>query len=259
MKPADTRAVESGKVLLQAGEHFGPVSGENLRRGAGCGRTQIRDEIRDGEINFMPNCAQHRDRRGGNCPRHDLLIELPEIFDAAPAARHHNDVDTRQTNPGGFAKISDRARNLRAGASSLNAHGIDEHFDSGMATVQHLEKIADRGPSRGSHQAYSPRKARQGAFSPCLKESLGRQLLLQRFELRLQQSLPTAPDKPHNHLILPARFINRHHSEGLHALAVREFQYGQGRRGTAEEHTGELAEIVLECEVLMPGRLPAVV
>ena len=142
---------------------------------------------------------------------------------------------------------------------ALNAYGINEHLDARVAAVQHLEKVADRRSGRRSDQANAPWEARQRTLSSGIKKSLRRQLLLQRFELCLQRALSTPLDQAHNHLILPARFVNGDYSKGLHALAVRELQSVQSRCGTAEKHTGKLAEIILQGKVMMPRSLPAVI
>ena len=83
------------------------------------------------------------------------------------------------------------------------------------------------------------REARQRTLSSGIKKSLRRQLLLKGFELCLQRALSTVLDQAHDHLILPARFVNGDYSEGLHALAVRELQSAQSRRVTAEKYTQE--------------------
>ena len=50
---------------------------DDLRRRAGRRRTQVRHKIRDGEINFMPDGRDDRNRRFKNRPRDDFLVERP--------------------------------------------------------------------------------------------------------------------------------------------------------------------------------------
>ena len=102
-------------------------------------------------------------------------------------------------------------------------------------------------------------KRGKGALAFRSKESLAGQLLLQGFELCLQQSLSTALNQANDHLILSARLVDGHNSEGSHVLAIRDLHSVQSRRGAAEKDAGKLAGIVLEGEILMPRGLPAVV
>ena len=54
------------------------------------GRAQIGHEIGDGEIDFMSNCGNNRDRRGCDRAGDNFLIKLPQILDTAATARDDN-------------------------------------------------------------------------------------------------------------------------------------------------------------------------
>jgi hypothetical protein len=258
-QPARTGPGKPQYILPQPGNYFRPIGRENLCRSAWRGCSQVRNEIRNSEIDLMSDGAQNRNWRSGDGTGHDFLVELPEVFDASATTRDDNHLDIRETKPVRLAKIADGLRNFRTRSPALNPYGINEHLDARMATVQHLEKVADRGSGRRSDQANAPREARQRTLSSGVKKPLRSQLLLQGFELRLQRTLSTVLDQAHDHLILPPRFVNGDHSKGLHALPVRELQAAQSRRVTAEKYTQKLAETILQCKIMMPRGLPAVV
>src|SRR5260370_38837205 len=69
-----------------------PAKIDNIRHdqlggGAGCLRAQIGAEIADRKIDLVPTRGNNRHSNIGNRARDNFLIELPQIFHAAPAAR----------------------------------------------------------------------------------------------------------------------------------------------------------------------------
>ena len=58
--------------------------------GAGSRRPQISNEIANREIDFVADRGNDRDSDIDNRSRDDLLVELPQIFDAAAAARDND-------------------------------------------------------------------------------------------------------------------------------------------------------------------------
>ena len=53
----------------------------------------------------MTDRAHNRNRRIENSARHDLLVELPKILDAAPATRDHDEIHRAQS-PGRASSLS---------------------------------------------------------------------------------------------------------------------------------------------------------
>ena len=208
IQPSAPGAGDAPGFLPQTGQNFHAVSSQNLRRGAGCGGAQIGGKISNGEINLVSDRAHHRDRRSGDGPGHDFLVEFPQVLDAAAAARHDQDIHGRKAVFFRRAEFPDGAGDFRRGAFALHADRIDEHFDPGMAAVQNIEEIPDGCAGRRGDQADAPGKARQRAFVFRIKESLGRQLALERLELGLQSPFAPLLHQPHDHLILAAGFVN---------------------------------------------------
>ena len=74
---------------LAAGKH---AFGDDFRRRARRGRAHVRHKIRDGEINFMSDGGNDRNGRFKNRPRHDFLVERPQILQRPAAARDQNQI-----------------------------------------------------------------------------------------------------------------------------------------------------------------------
>ena len=73
----------------------------------------------------MPDAGDDRNPRSGNCPRDDLLIEFPEIFERASSASKENHVDlinearNRSAQPADKVTISWRPEDLVPYAADL--------------------------------------------------------------------------------------------------------------------------------------------
>ena len=80
-------------------------------------------------------------------PRHRLLVELPKVLDASPAARDDEDIERR---PGVVRRtqFADGISDLEGRADALDAHRIDQHLDARCAPTQDLEDVADDRAAR---------------------------------------------------------------------------------------------------------------
>jgi len=98
------------------------------------------------EIDFVADRRNHGNRRLENRPGHDLFVEFPQVFDAAPAARHDEDIE-RFPSFVRRAQLVDRGRDFERGAGALHPHRIYQHFDAGCAPLQNIENILDGRPA----------------------------------------------------------------------------------------------------------------
>src|SRR5512136_2591838 len=79
------------------------IRGHELRRGAGGGRADVRDEVGDRDVGLVADRADHGDWTGGDRPREALVIEAPQILEGTAAAREdehiHAVLDERERVP----------------------------------------------------------------------------------------------------------------------------------------------------------------
>ena len=140
------------------------------RRPRASARAEIGDEIGDGDVGLVPDGRDHRDRAGGNRPRHDLLVERPEILERTAAAPddHHVDVD-RCARPAGAP-----ARSPPAGAFALHARRRDDQVRVRIAPAQDADDVAQRRAVDRGDDADAAGEGRQRALARLGKQPFGR-------------------------------------------------------------------------------------
>src|SRR3954464_6897023 len=79
------RALQAGPALREIGRELALHPRDQLRGGGGGGRAHVGAEVRDGEVHLVADGAHHRHRAGGDGARHHLLVEGPQVFQAAAA------------------------------------------------------------------------------------------------------------------------------------------------------------------------------
>src|SRR6267154_4076985 len=105
-------------------------------------RAQIRDKIANGKIDFVTDSRD--DWHGGMEYRasDDLFIELPQIFNAATAARYHDEIEKRKCLVRRGELANGHCNFLRC-AASLHAHRVDQNLQPRRATTEHVQNVAD--------------------------------------------------------------------------------------------------------------------
>jgi hypothetical protein len=116
--------------------------GRDLHRGIGRRESPaIRRQIGERHIDLMPHAADKRDRRGGHGPHEHLLVEGPQVFQAAatPHERDHIDpwLDAGGRREGGSEFVG------RAG--TLHPRGHHDHLAGSPAGKQRLEEVGNGG------------------------------------------------------------------------------------------------------------------
>jgi hypothetical protein len=66
-------------------------------------RAQVGGKVDQRGVGFMPHRRDQRDLAGGGGAHHDFLVEAPEVFEAAAAARDDHQVG-RGIGPPGAAR-----------------------------------------------------------------------------------------------------------------------------------------------------------
>src|SRR5512132_3288882 len=105
-------------------------------------RAQSCDKVANGKIDFVTDSRD--DWHGGMeyRARDDLFIELPQIFNAATAARDHDEIDRRKYLVRRSELANGHCNFLRC-AGSLHAHRVDQNLQPRRATTEHVQHVAD--------------------------------------------------------------------------------------------------------------------
>ena len=69
------------------------MRGDNLGGGRRRRRAHVGDEIGDGEISFVANGGNNRNRGSSNRAGNDLLVKSPKVFDGPAAAPYDHHID----------------------------------------------------------------------------------------------------------------------------------------------------------------------
>ncbi len=196
------------------------IGHDQFGRGARRRRAQIGDEIRDREIDFVADRAHDRNRRMENGAGHDLFVELPQVFDAAAAARHDHEIE-RLPGLVRLGQFANRDRDFGGGADALHAHRIDQNLASPGArrrsTLSMSRMAAPLGevtmPMRfGNFGSGRLRAESKSPSASSLRLSASNFACNKPSSARLQDL--------HAELILPARFEDGDVAVNLHLRAV---------------------------------------
>ena len=242
-------AQRADQALLQ---HVQPLtesllaSHHQFGRGRGRGRAQIGHEITDREIDFVAHGRDHRNGRRHDRARHTLLVEAPQVLQAAPATAHNQGIQSAPP-----VEHLDARHHLLGRPGALHHSRREDEMDVGKASRNHVQNITDGRPRGRGHHADMTRQQRQGALAVGLKEALRLEALLELLEAHLQGALPALLEAAHNDLVAARPLIDRHIALGPHLLSIRQAK-GQVALVAAEEHGRNLGVLVLDREVVMP-------
>ena len=192
-----------------------------------------------------------------NGARDDLLVEFPEIFDAAAAARQNDEVECW---PNSLGWDSSRMAVAISAAAPIpcTRTGLIRMCTSGRATSQHIQDVANRRAARRSDNADARGKLWERTLARGSEQSFRLQFALERLEFRLQQTRAARLHDLHAELVLAARFKNGNVAVNLDLRAVGK-RHAQRRHRVAKNHAGDLRALILEREILMAARMQFVI
>ena len=81
LKQAEHRPLEARCPGVDIGEQIREDRHHEFRGGGRRGRTNIRDEVCDGEVDLVPDRADHRDLAVVDRTGHDLFVECPQVLE----------------------------------------------------------------------------------------------------------------------------------------------------------------------------------
>src|SRR6266550_1421123 len=153
-------AVQRARATIDLALEIYDIRDNQFGGGARGRRTQICDKVADSKIDFVTDSRD--DWHGGMeyCARDDLFIELPQIFDAATAARDHDEID-RGKYLVRRGELANGHCNFLRRSGSLHAHRIDQNLQPRRATTEHVQNVANRCSAWRGHNPYPSRKSRQ--------------------------------------------------------------------------------------------------
>jgi hypothetical protein len=142
-------------------------------------------------------------RTFGNRAGHGFLVEGPQVFDRAAAAREQNHVHGLPA-----VEIFERRGDLLRRALALHTHGINDQVQIGEAPPQDADDIAHRRASGRSHDADAAGQQRQRHLAPGIKKPFGVEALLELLESQLQRAHSRRLEVLDVNLVLAARLIH---------------------------------------------------
>ena len=120
----------------------------------------------------------------------DLFVELPQIFDAAAASRHDDDIHGERRSLDQAIQLRHRRGDLRRRPSPCTRTGLISTRTHGARRSRIFSMSRKRRAGRRSDDADAHGKARQRPLARGIEEPLRLELALERLEFRLQQPAP---------------------------------------------------------------------
>ena len=221
-------------------------------------RAHVGGEVDRRPVGLVADRRDHRKVGGRHRARQRLVVEAPQILQAAAASRHDDEVRTRQRPVSGQGvEPLDGVRDLRARRLALDAHRPDDDMQR-KAVADAVQDIADHRACRRGHHADDARHERQKLLARRLEQAFGGQPLLALLQQRHQGADAGRLQIVDDDLVVRLAGIGGELAGGdhLHALFRPEFQ----PRERAPPHDGvEPRAVVLQREIGMAGGMRAAI
>src|ERR1700730_5996370 len=223
------------------------IGHHQLRGARGGGGGRISREVRDGEVDLVPDPRDHGQAARAYGARDPFVVERPQILERAAAAGEDQPLAL-----GARRGALQRRDQRRHGGRPLHRRRIDEDPCGRIAPREDVQNVAQCRPGwRGDH-ADTLWKPRQTSFALERKHTFGRQLGFQALELAPQRADTRLLQVLDDELVLAPRLV--------HADAAADQHLRAGARREADEGvlhpehgTAQLRVPVLEREVPVAG------
>ena len=226
------------------------VRRHQLGGGGGRGRALVGGEIHQREVDLVPDAGHDRDVRRDHGAHNGLVIEAPQVFQAAAAARQQDHVDLSE----GVQPL-DGLDDLGRGVFALDGRRAEHDLDHREAPPQHVLNVLKGRGGRRRHDSDPAREGRDRALQLRREEALGLQPGLEQLELAVQLADACRLDRVTIKLVLAARLVDGHAPVGQHRVAVLRLE-GQKCRLAPPHDARQLALVVFEREVQVARRGP---
>ena len=223
--------------------------------GSGRRRPAVGHEVDQCGVGLVPHRGYQRDVGSRRRPRHDLLVEPPEVLDGAAPPCHDQQVRTRQ----GTAALEaveplDGPGHLRRAGRTLHRHRPDQHL-ARETIAQPVQDIPDDRARRRGHDTDDVRQVRQGFLAPGVEQAFRRQRRLALFQHRHQRARACRTDILQHDLVLRLPREGGQPSGGHHLHPLLRLGL-QARRHALPHHPGDHRPVVLQVQVHVPGARP---
>ena len=213
-------------------------------RGGGRGRrAHVGGEVGDREVGFVADAHHDRDRRGANRPRHPLVVERPQVFDAAAAAAQDEHVAL-----GAASRSRERGDDFGRCPFALHRRRVDDHRDRRVAAPQRRQHVAQRRRSARGDHADRARVGGQRPFRRRIEQALALELVAQTEESLEERAEARRPHELDVQLEIAARLVKRHERAHLDLHPVARLPVEQ-HPAAAEHDAAHLRAAVLQREI----------
>ncbi len=114
--------------------------GQQLRRGGGSGRTQVGNEIGDGEVRLMSDSGDHGNCRPGDRAGEQFGVERGKVLRRAATARDDDGIDVHRA-----IEIKNAGSDFASRLLALHGGGIEQHIETGVPPLGDVEEIVNDG------------------------------------------------------------------------------------------------------------------
>ena len=238
-------------------EHFREQLGAHGRRFFGRRRrgrrAQVRRMIDQGRVRLMTDRGDERDRARRSRAHDNFLIEAPEVFKAAAAARHDENIRTR--NIAAFrqrVEAFNGGGDLRFGAFSLHKRRPDDHMTR-KPFAQAMKDIANDSAGRRRDDADHVRQEGNRTPSRRIEQPFGGEFFAPLFEDRHQRADAGGLKTVDDDLVfrLPGESCELAGRHNFHSLFGRN---SQSLRVSLPDDAGNRRVFVLQVEIHVAGR-----
>jgi len=234
-------------LLSNPGSKRLAVRGQQFRSPARSRGAQVGSEIRNGEIDFMADGADHRQGGVADGPGQVFIVEGQEVFGGTATSAQDDQVGCR-AGVDCLQGLDHASRRL----FSLHNRRIDRDPDRREASGGNADEIVDcRSLGRGD-QGDVGGKGGQGAFQVFIKQPFGRKSLFQLGKGQLQGTGALHVHSVDNKLIVAPRFVHGDPAAADHMVSVLG-HLGQIALLHLEQHRLDLGVGVFEGKIAMAG------
>ena len=195
----------------------------------------VRNHVRNGQIVFVTDARDNGNARGNDRLGNRFFIEGPQIFETAAAAPKNDQVDWLAIGRLQAIECPECRNDFLHRALALHADRADPYLNSGPATRQDFQHIADRGAGRTGDQNEPAWDTRQRLLAAWLEIALDRELFLELTKRQFQRADAFWLNFLNGELILAARLIHRKPAPRNDAHAIGQIE-AHPQRDAAIEH-----------------------